>query len=197
MPSGIPCCWDARAISRSHGRALSVVAAAAPALQINRAATNLRRHVLVMTRLLVGLALLSGLLRAAVRLSRRIARTVERALRLRRWLLLAGELRLRLPGAALESIQRAVLDGRNFGDVARRLHQVADRIALLVQHLARVLALGGEVDGHFIADETKAHGDVAERRRLEIDGQDLERLIRRVGLGRRKIWSCGRGRCRS
>src|SRR4051794_7345692 len=143
MPSGIPCCWDARVISRSHGRELSVAAAAAPALQINRAATNLRRHVLVMTRLLVGLALLSSLLRAAVRFSRRITRTVKRALRLRRGLLLARKLRLRLAGAALETIQRAVLDGRNIGDVARGLHQVADRIALLVEHLARVLARSG------------------------------------------------------
>src|SRR3954466_4955476 len=177
MPSGIPCCWDARVISRSHGRELSVAAVAAPALQINRAATNLRRHVLLMTRLLVGRALLSGLLGAAVRLSRRITRTVERALRLGRRLLLARKLRLRLAGAALETIQRAVLDGCYVGDVARRLHQLADRIALLIQHLARVLARGGKVDGHLVADQTKAHGDIAERGRLEIDGQDLERLI--------------------
>src|SRR5437899_10970309 len=132
MPSGIPCCWDARAISRSQGRAVSVAASAAPALQINRAATNLRRHVLVMTCLLVGLLLLPGLPGAAVRLTGRRARAAERALRLRRWLLLARELRLRLAGAALESVQRAVLDGRNVGDVARRLHELADRAALLV-----------------------------------------------------------------
>src|SRR3954471_3355823 len=133
MPSGMPCCWDARAISRSQGRALSVAAAAAPALQINRAATSLRAHVLIMTCLLVGLALLASLLRAAVRLPRRIAGAVERALlRLGRWLLLARELRLRLAGAALESVQRAMLNRRHVGDVACRLHQIADRVALLV-----------------------------------------------------------------
>src|SRR4029079_8455140 len=123
MPSGMPCCWAARAISRSQGRALSVAACAAPALQINRAAINLRRHVLVMTRLLVGLALIAGLLRTAVRLSRRRAGAVERALRLRRGLVLARELLsrgwlLRLAGAALESVQRAVLDRRDVGDIA-------------------------------------------------------------------------------
>src|SRR6478736_146639 len=146
MPSGIPCCWDARAISRSQGRALSVAAAAAPALQINRAAASMRPHVLVMTRLLVGLALLPGLLRTAVRLPGRRAGAAERALQLRRWLLLAGELRLRLAGAALESVQRAVLHGRDVGDIARRLHEIADRLALLIQHQAGVLARGREVN---------------------------------------------------
>src|SRR5689334_9997380 len=183
MPSGIPCCWAARAISRSQGRALSVAAAAAPTSQINRAATIRLAQFLVMTRLLIGLALLPGLSRAAVGLPRRRAAAVERALRLRRGLLLAGELRLRLAGAALESVQRAVLDRRDVGDVARRLHEIADLVALLVQHLTGILALGREMDGDFGADEAQTHGDVAERGGLEIDGQDLERLIRRIGLG--------------
>src|SRR6266568_8574994 len=146
MPSGIPCRWDARAISRSQGRAVSVAASAAPALQINRAATNLRRHVLVMTCLLVGLLFLPGLPRSVVRLTGRRARTAERALRLRRLLLLAGK--LRLAGAGLEAVQRAVLHRRDVGNVARRLHQVADRVALLVQHQTGILAFGGKMNRH-------------------------------------------------
>src|SRR5215471_18758245 len=123
MPSGMPCCWAARAISRSQGRATSAAASAAPALQINRAATKMRRHVLIMTGFLVGLLFLTGLPGLVLRLTRRRAGAVERRLRLRRLLVLARELGLLLARAGLESVQRAVLHRRDVGNVARRLHQ--------------------------------------------------------------------------
>ncbi len=52
-----------------------------------------------------------------------------------------------------------MLDRRDVGDIARGVHEVADRVALLIQHQAGVLALGREVDGNLRAHQAKAHGD--------------------------------------
>src|SRR5262249_37071579 len=106
-----------------------------------------------------------------------------RALRLRRLLLLSVKRGLRLVRTGLKSVERSMLDGCDICDVTRRMHELADRFALLVEHLAGVAAVGRQMHGDRVARETKAHGDVAERRRIEADGEDLDRLIGRTALG--------------